>query len=75
MNGMEYAYSMGTLKFKGWADLIWSNPNYIPNISSRIIKDDVPNYPLASSKMRFKALEFQSHTVQKSKISSFMLKI
>nr|WP_267511002.1 flagellar filament outer layer protein FlaA [Borreliella garinii] len=63
MNGMEYAYSLGTLKFKGWADLIWSNPNYIPNISSRIIKDDVPNYPLASSKMRFKAFRVsKSHS-------------
>ncbi|UER67816.1 flagellar filament outer layer protein FlaA [Borrelia sp. BU AG58] len=63
MSGMEYAYPLGTLKFKGWADLVWSNPTYIPNINSRIVRDDVPNYPIASSKMRFKAFRVsKSHS-------------
>ncbi|ACH94894.1 flagellar filament outer layer protein [Borrelia recurrentis A1] len=55
MSGMEYVYPLGSLKFKGWADLVWSNPTYLPGISSRTADNSVPNYPLPSSKMRFKA--------------------
>ncbi|AHH14163.1 Flagellar filament outer layer protein [Borrelia hermsii MTW] len=63
MSGMEYVYPLGTLKFKGWADLVWSNPNYIPGIDARVVKDNIPNYPLPSSKMRFKAFRvLKSHS-------------
>ncbi|UPA16513.1 flagellar filament outer layer protein FlaA [Borrelia coriaceae] len=63
MSGMEYVYPLGSLKFKGWADLVWSNPNYLPSISAKIVKDNVPNYPVPSSKMRFKAFRVsKSHS-------------
>ncbi|AJA58972.1 flagellar filament outer layer protein FlaA [Borrelia miyamotoi] len=63
MSGMEYVYPLGTLRFKGWVDLVWSNPNYLSSINSRMIKDNIPNYPLPSSKMRFKALRIlKSHS-------------
>ncbi|AYE36518.1 flagellar protein [Borrelia turcica IST7] len=74
MNGMEYAYPLGTLKFKGWADLVWSNPIYIPNINSRIVKDDVPNYPIASSKMRFKAFRVSKSHSSKNQNFIFYVK-
>ncbi|APR65096.1 flagellar filament outer layer protein FlaA [Borrelia anserina] len=63
MSGMEYAYPLGTLRFKGWADLVWSNPNYLPGVSVRMTRDNIPNYPLPSSKMRFKAFRvLKSHS-------------
>ncbi|UPA18131.1 flagellar filament outer layer protein FlaA [Borrelia sp. MN22-0132] len=63
MSGMEYVYPLGTLRFKGWADLVWSNPNYLPGISAITGKDNIPNYPLPSSKMRFKAFRVsKSHS-------------
>ncbi|AWG43020.1 flagellar protein [Candidatus Borreliella tachyglossi] len=74
MNGMEYAYPLGTLKFKGWADLVWSNPNYIPVVNSRMVKDDIPNYPLASSKMRFKAFRVTKYHSSKEQNFIFYVK-
>ena len=74
MNGMEYAYPLGTLKFKGWADLVWSNPTYLPSMNSRIVKDDIPNYPIASSKMRFKAFRVSKSHSSKNQNFIFYVK-
>ncbi|UGQ17444.1 flagellar filament outer layer protein FlaA [Borrelia sp. RT1S] len=74
MNGMEYAYPLGTLKFKGWADLVWSNPTYLPSMNSRVVKDDIPNYPIASSKMRFKAFRVSKSHSSKNQNFIFYVK-
>ncbi|WP_024653380.1 flagellar filament outer layer protein FlaA [Borrelia persica] len=69
MSGMEYVYPLGSLKFKGWADLLWTNPNYLPGISSKIANDNVPNYPLPSSKMRLKAFRVSKfHTLKEQNL-------
>ncbi|BCR22078.1 flagellar filament outer layer protein FlaA [Borrelia sp. HM] len=63
MSGVEYVYPLGTLKFKGWSDLVWSNPNYLPGMHYRILQENIPNYPLPSSRMRFKAFRvLKSHS-------------
>ena len=43
-DGIERRYLMGNLKFDGWKELRWNNPNYITDIRNREIKI-YPIYP------------------------------
>jgi len=50
--GRERAMFMGYLKFDGWRELIWNNPQYVREVRNRELRID-PLYPKASPFVKF----------------------
>ena len=49
------SYSMGSLQFSGWQDLIWNNANYIEDVRKRSYTNE-PDYPRGMPSMVLSAL-------------------
>ncbi|MCQ2982123.1 MAG: flagellar filament outer layer protein FlaA [Treponemataceae bacterium] len=55
-DGVERRYLMGNLKFDGWKELKWNNPNYITDIRTREIRI-YPIYPRGLPFVKFVGFE------------------
>ncbi len=48
-------YPMGSLRFSGWQDLVWTNPNYVADVRKRSY-ENIPEYPRGVPSMILRAL-------------------
>jgi hypothetical protein len=50
--GKEIPINMGTLKFTGWGELRWDNPQYVQDVTNRQLRQD-PLYPQTMPFIKF----------------------
>ena len=60
-DGEVKSYYMGDLKFDTWRELTWENPDYIPNVKQRQLKNKTvkPIYPILQNYLRLKSIKLK----------------